>query len=436
VFNWSHAGLVIVVVISCFYAAAYFSLRNFSRLRLEEVLAKQNKLNRLSYLQEHIHNFLLTCSIIRTSANLALVTIMVWVMTKGSLTVFGLAEAFLISLILLSIFSVALPHAWARYASEGILARTIPLLKISEKILLPVLGVMHGIDVIVRRLSGASIEPEDEDEHVQQEILEAVQEGQNEGVVGIQERKMIESVIELRTIDVGQIMTPRTEIVAIDAGDSIDKIKKTIMEHGHSRMPVYDDNLDNIIGMLYVKDLLPLLGEDLDGFDLRTIMRQCYFVPETKNLRDIFAEFRSKKVHVAIVLDEYGGTLGLVTFEDVIEQIVGQVADEYEQVEQPLVRQIDATTLELDGRTRIDELNDEYPVELPESDDYETVSGFLFSSLGRIPDSGETFQYQNLLFTVLDATERKINQVRLEILPTTETVTSEHSNGKKSRGGN
>jgi len=116
----------------------------------------------------------------------------------------------------------------------------------------------------------------------------------------------------------------------------------------------------------------------------------------------------------------------------VIEQIVGQVADEYETVEQPLVRQLDATTLELDGRTRIDELNDDYPVELPESDDYETVSGFLFSSLGRIPDTGETFQYQNLLFTVLDATERKINRVRLEILPTDIPVTSEGANGRDS----
>jgi CBS domain containing-hemolysin-like protein len=338
-------------------------------------------------------------------------------MTAGPLTAGGLVEAFLVAAFLLMIFSVAMPHAWSRYAADGFLARTIPFLRLSELLTYPVLRIMEAVDILVRRLSGASLETDATEEHAQQEILEAVQEGEDEGVVNPHERKMIESVIELRTVTVGQIMTPRTEIVAIDANSSIDQIKKIILDFGHSRMPVYEDNLDNIIGMLYVKDLLQLLGGEIKDFDLRKVMRQCYFVPETKNLRDLFAEFRNKQLHVAIVLDEYGGTLGLATFEDAIEQIVGQVADEYEPAEQPMVKQVNTSTLELDGRARIDELNDEYPVEIPESDDYETVSGFLFSSLGRIPDTGETYEYRNLLFTVVDATERKINRLKLEILP-------------------
>jgi len=429
VIHWSHVGLVITVMISFFYSSAYFSLRNFSRLRLEELMTKQGRQGRLAWLLDDLHNLFLMCSFIRTSANLAIVTMMIWLMSKGALTVLGLVEAFLVSALLLTIFSVALPHAWSRYAADSFLSRAIPILRISEILTYPVLKIIQGVDILVRRLSGASIEMDADEEHAQQEILEAVQEGEDEGVVDTNERKMIESVIELRTITVGQIMTPRTEIVAIEADASIDDIKKTILEYGHSRMPVYEENLDNIIGMLYVKDLLQLLGENLEEFDLRKIMRQCYFVPETKNLRDLFAEFRNKQLHVAIVLDEYGGTLGLATFEDAIEQIIGQVADEYEPMEQPMVKQVNTSTLELDGRARVDELNDEYPVDLPESDDYETVSGFLFSSLGRIPETHETYQYRNLLFTVIDATERKINRLKLEILPEDVSVSQGMSDG-------
>ena len=228
---------------------------------------------------------------------------------------------------------------------------------------------------------------------------------------------MIEAVMDLDTITVGQIMTPRTEIVAVEAGWSIEQIKQTIQEHGHSRLPVYEENLDNIVGMLYVKDLLQMLGNVPDEFSLRDIVRSCYYVPETKALRDMFGEFRAKQLHVAVVLDEYGGTLGLVTFEDLLEQIVGQIADEYEAPEAPLIKQLDSKTLEIDARTRLDQLNEEYRLNLPESEDYETVGGFLFSSLGRVPVAGETLQYQNLLLTVVDASERKVNDVRLEILP-------------------
>lgn len=415
--HWSYLGLSMAVLISCFYSATYFALRNFSRIKLEELLTKRKKTNRLIYLQEHQHDLILMCSIVRTTANLALVTIMAWVITQGDLTMQGLIQAFVLSLLILSMFSVAFPHAIARYAADKLLAYSIPILYISEKISLPFLGLMHAVDILVRRLSGVSLTANIEDEQAQQDILEAVQEGEDEGVVDTIERKMIESVIELRSTTVGQIMTPRTEIVALDAAASLDGVKKIILDQGHSRMPVYEENLDNIIGMLYVKDLLPFIGTSVNGFDMRQIMRQCYFVPETKPLREIFSEFRSKKLHIAIVLDEYGGTLGLVTFEDVLEQIVGQISDEYETAELPLVRQVQADILEIDGRARVDELNDEYDLDVPETEDYETISGFLFSSLGRIPDTGETFQYRNLRFTVLDATERKINTLRLEILP-------------------
>ncbi len=413
---WSLLPSAIILLISCFFACAAFALRDFSKHRLEEFLTRKNKLHRLKYIQEHQTDLQITCAVIRTAANLALVLFIVRIFRSDYINWIIITQAFIISLVLVSIFSVIIPQTWAKYSGETFLAYTVPVLKIAKMLFLPIIILMKWTDIFIKRLSGIDESKEDE-ESVQQELLEAVQEGEEEGIVDAQERKMIESVIEMRSITVGQIMTPRTEIDAIDANLSLDEIKKLATEHGHSRIPVYEENLDNIIGMLYVKDLLPYVGEKIEQFDVRSIMRQCYFVPETKKLRDLFHEFRARKIHVAIVLDEYGGTLGLVTFEDLIEQIVGQITDEYEQPEEPLIKQIDSQTLEIDARMRIDELNDEYKLELPESEDFETIAGFLFSSLGRIPKAGETFQYKNLLFTILEAEERKINRVRLEILP-------------------
>jgi len=416
--NWSFLGFVIIILgVSGFYAAAYFSLGAFSRVKLEEILTKRNKTHRFEYLQEHLAQLLLICAVLWMAANLAFLCVIVWILIHDQFTPFFLIEAFAISFLLLSIFSMAVPHAWAKYAGESILARISPVLYVTERVSWPLLALIGGVDIFIRRMLGVSDQLQHEETQAQQEILEAVQEGEDEGVVDPQERKMIESVIGLRSMTVGNIMTPRTEIVAIEVRMTLDQIKQVIMEQGHSRMPVYDENLDNIVGMLYVKDLLKFIGEKPDNFDIHQIMRQCYFVPETKNLREIFREFRTKKLHVAVVLDEYGGTLGMVTFEDAIEQIVGQIADEYELAEPPLIRRLDSKTLETDGRMRIDELNEEYKLDVPEGEDYETVSGFLFASLGRIPITGESFQFKNLRFTILDATERKINRVRVEILP-------------------
>lgn len=420
---WSIFGLIVLLGISLSFSTANFALKEFSKVKLQIALIDRGKEKRFESLQKHHHNLILSCAVIRMSANLALILVITFITTgTGTLSMDKLIVSFLASILLLSVFSVAVPHAWSKYAAESFLASALPLLQAARKILRPLMALMHGIDVLVRRLAGVSIEPENSN-GAEQEILEAVHEGEEEGLVNPQERKMIESVIELHAITIGQVMTPRTELIAVEANATIDQVKQIIYEHGHSRLPVFEDNFDNIVGMLYVKDLLQYLGQTPEHFSIREIMRPCYFVPETKSLRNLFSEFRGKQVHVAVVLDEYGGTLGLVTLEDLIEQIVGQIADEYEPSEPPMIKQIDSKTLEIDARTRTDQLNDEYNLHLPEDEDYETIAGFLFSSLGRIPVTGETFQCQNLLFTIIEATERKITTVRLEILPKEMTET-------------
>lgn len=417
---WLWVGLVFASALSLFFAVNTFALSDFSRIKLEQILQSRGKGATFGKLQRCVEELSLVCFTLSTAANLALVLFVAYLISMG-ITAPGLPMwvgvlAFVLGVLLVSAVLVTVASAWARYAGEELLAYSLPVLFVCRKVCWPLLAVMRLVDVVVRRLAGVQ-DQEEADNHFEQEIMEAVQEGQEEGLVDQQERKMIESVIEFRDTTVDQIMTPRTEIVAVEMGSNLEQVKATIEQHGHSRLPVYEQSLDNIMGMIYAKDLLRFAGQAAHQFQIDKLMRTCYFVPESKPLRNLFAEFRQKKVHVAVVLDEYGGTAGLITNEDIIEQIVGQITDEYEPSEPAAVLQIDEQTMEVDARMRIDELNEQLNLDLPESEDYETLGGFLFSSMGRIPSAGETYSYHNKLLTIIEAAPRRISRVKVKILP-------------------
>ena len=177
--------------------------------------------------------------------------------------------------------------------------------------------------------------------------------------------------------------------------------------------------------MLYAKDLLRDINHPGDA-EIRNRLRQPYFVPESKSLRDLLHDFQNQKVHVAVVLDEYGGTAGVVTFEDILEELVGEIIDEHEPPQSEPIKRIDENTIEVDARYEIDELNDQFNLTVPEDADYETVGGFAFAQLGYIPNVGESFEYENMRFTVIDAHQRKINRLRVVILPRED----QNTNGK------
>jgi CBS domain containing-hemolysin-like protein len=213
-------------------------------------------------------------------------------------------------------------------------------------------------------------------------------------------------------------MTPRTDIHGIEFNAALEDVIATIQEYGHSRIPVYEDNTDNIVGILYTKDLIPYVGRsDTSDFDLSQTLREAYMVPESKSVRDLLAEFKARKVHIAIILDEYGGTAGLVTIEDILEEIVGEIQDEYEpQDEQPHLTWLDASSAEVDARMDIDDFNDQMDAAIPEDADYDTLGGFVFAELGHIPEQGEAFEWDGLRFTVTEAERTKICKIRIEKL--------------------
>jgi CBS domain containing-hemolysin-like protein len=210
-------------------------------------------------------------------------------------------------------------------------------------------------------------------------------------------------------------MTPRTDVFALPASTAWEEAAARIVEAGHTRVPIYQGDLDNIIGVLYAKDLLRFVGSEQRP-PIREIMRKCYYVPETIPLDELLRAFKGRKVHLAVVLDEYGGTAGIVTVEDVIEEIVGDISDEYDRPAPALMEKIDAATAEVDGRLHIDDLNDALGLAVPEDQDYDTVAGLVFSELGYIPTVGEELEAYGARFKVLAADERKIRRLKVKAL--------------------
>ena len=420
---------MVSTVLSLFFSTLSYALRTISRVQLEEALVVRRRTRAMEAILSSRFDLALTASILRLVCNAA------GIMAVGSyflslygddarphpLAVFGWTV--LVTVPVMMIFSVAVPQAWAKYAGESMLAWMWPLLRVAHVALWPLLRVFNVFDEIVRRLAGVSIgeEPETAAERVGEEILSMVAEGTAEGTVDEDQKKMIEGVISFRDLQVGQIMTPRTEIVAAEVNTPTLDVRDRILEGGLSRMPVYEGSLDNVVGILYAKDLLKFLnvaggsaGDDA-AMELRRLIRPPLFVPRTKPLRDLLREFRMQQVHIAVVLDEYGGTIGLVTTEDIVEEIVGNMGDEYERPASEELKRIDDRTAEVDARMNISELNRELGLSLPEDGDFQTIGGFVVATLGAIPGKGEKLEYEGVTITVLDAEPRRVKKVRLDL---------------------
>lgn len=243
----------------------------------------------------------------------------------------------------------------------------------------------------------------------EEEIQDLIEAGEEEGIVNEEESGMIRAIFALDSTVVREIMIPRTEMACIGAEASVRETLDAIIACGHSRIPVYEGTVDNIIGLLYAKDLLKCWGLSENNISIRDLMRPPYFIPETKNLEELLQEFKKKRVHLAIVIDEYGGTSGLVTIEDLLEQIVGDIQDEYDMEEELFSRNADGT-LSADGRLPIEELEEQFAITI-ERDKFDTVGGLVFHLAGTIPAVGDIIEGDGLRITILDADQRRLKRV-------------------------
>ncbi|MFQ5730564.1 MAG: hemolysin family protein [Planctomycetaceae bacterium] len=417
--------LVLLAAADFLVLLAAFSLRAFSRGRLDEICKRRGRPKRFGRILKGDEDARLLCELAAAALTPLLVGLGVhqfdvfnspaggwWEWTMWTGLIVGLLLAFLLLL-------TVLPWTISRVGGERLIYALWPALGAATRVFSPVLRPLKAFDRMMHRLTGREYLVDGEAGSITEEIRSVVDEGEREGLLENDARTMIHRVMELHEEDTAAIMTPRTEMVCVRADATLEEARDVLLRAGHSRVPVIGETTDDIVGILYAKDLLRHAcrgggaGEDRPA-TLKQIVREPYYVPETTGIDSLLEMMKRKRVHLAIVVDEYGGVAGLVSMEDILEEIVGEIVDEYDAAEETGIVTLSADAVEVDSRVHIDDLNDQFPFNLPEDADYDTVGGFVFHQLGRVPESGEAFTQGQVRVTVQKADKRRIHNVRLE----------------------
>ena len=333
------------------------------------------------------------------------------------LTVAALVTGQTIGIVVFWFFAAVVAGAIARAVPVSSVTRSWLVIRLTSIVNPFIRWWTEGIAEIARRLTGANLKESAGLNTVEEQLLRSIEHSQREGGIPAQAAEMLENVVDLHDTDVGEIMTPRTDIEGIEMTNDISAIRKFVLESGRSRIPIFEENLDQIIGILYVKDLVGFLGAEANGFELKNILRKPIVVPDTKPVQELLADFQQSEVHMAVVIDEYGGTSGLVTIEDVLEEIVGEIRDEHDEGEsdEPALHRVRDNLVEVDGRYNLDDLNDALQIALPEDEEYDTIAGFVLANLGHVPQVGEALEIHNLVITTIKATETQIERLSVKI---------------------
>lgn len=405
-----------------FCALAGYALRDFSRKRVDELCKSRGVEYRFRAILDEHQQALLAMELGFAATFFALLGLIIcqskaWSLYSADPVGIGAFTGQLLALAAILVgWAIVIPRTWARVAGERFLVQAWPLIRLLRNLLSPALRLAAKFDQLAHRLADVPEPDNGSLSSLTKEILAVVDEGQRDGILEPQARKMIRRVMEMQQEDVAAIMTPRTEMHILQMETPLDEARAVLLEGGHSRVPVVSGSTDDIIGILYAKDLLQHL-DNTNGrvVALKNIVREAIYVPETTAIDKLLERMKREHVHIAIVIDEYSGVAGLVTLEDILEEIVGEIADEYDPEEEEEIHQISADVIEVDARVHVDELNEQFELDLPENGDFETIGGFVFNQLGRVPQRGETFTWRNLRLTVLNVGKRKIHKLRIEI---------------------
>lgn len=306
----------------------------------------------------------------------------------------------------------AFPALILRQRARRMILSTLPLAIVLSVVLRPITLLFERVLHVLGADSTDNLA-----ETLTAELIDVAAEHDRDEELGESEKRMIGRVIDLSDADAASTMTPRTALTAVPMGTTLHGFLQVALDEGHSRIPVYAKDLDDVRGVLYLKDLMQvqLAGGALSEEKVEDYMREPYFVPETKEVPDLIDEMRHKRIHLAVVVDEYGGTAGVVTIEDLLEEIVGEIQDEHDDAEETArMTRLDENTMEVEGRVSIYDLNECFASDLPEDEDYDTIAGLLFDRFGHIPVTGEQLTIDGIHIKVLEADDRRIHSVRLE----------------------
>ena len=410
--------LVILILLSGFFSAAETALSAYRSNYLEK-LDEEKHPKKYAVMKKWLKdpNAMLTGIVIGNNvvnilaSSIATIVIVNYFGNKGS----SVALATAIMTILILIFGEITPKLMARNNSAKIAETVSVIIYVLSIILTPVVYCLIFISRFVGRILGVNM-TSPQLMITEEDIISFVNVGNAEGIIEEDEKEMIHSIVTLGETSAKEVMTPRTSMLAFEATKTINEVWDEIIDNGFSRIPIYEETIDNIVGILYVKDLMEHIKNNELDIPIKQFIRSAYFVPETKSIIEILKEFRGLKVHIAMVLDEYGGVVGLVTIEDLIEEIVGEIRDEYDDEEESFYKKIADNEYEVDAMTDIETINKDLELNLPISEDYESLGGLIVTTTGKICEVGDEVQIDNVYLKVLEVDKMRVSKVFIRIL--------------------
>lgn len=410
------AIVLTLVLISAIISLAETAFLNMSKGKLryliDEQVPRAEKLSALLEDQESVYQTMIVGNSLVNVAASALGASWINLQQPTSSGVYNLLIGIGVMTVLILIFGEIVPESIARRHPERVSLLTMGITRVFLFLLHPFVIIFYGISGAVLRLFGIKRRAE-ETGMTKEEFRNIVDGSVEEGLLDLEEKEIIENVTEFGILRVGDIMTQRYDMVALDVDSPYEDVVETIRREKYSRIPVYRDTTDDIVGILNVKDLMFVQGSP--GFSLKDFIRPAYFTYEFKLVAELFRELRRERTHIAVVLDEYGGTVGIVTIEDFLEAIVGEIDDEYDDEPESAIEKVAESTYEMDGMTKLSDLNDELGFAI-ESEDVDTIGGFIIELLGNFPGQGQVIAWQNLEFTVTETEKNRVNRVRIQVL--------------------
>lgn len=406
----------ILILLSAFFSgseAAYFSFSKEMIERLKESASRSAR--RIVALLETPRQLLITILIGNTVVNVsaatlaALLTADVSARLGFSHKIAILSEVLVVAFVLLILGELTPKIVAVKNSLYFAELAAIPL-RFSSVIFYPLVLILNHFPGLISGLLASRVKQPLLSKEELKTLLEMSEE---KGALAEDEKEMIHSIFEFSKTTVKEIMVPRIDMVAVEKETSIQELIELIKTEGHSRIPLYEEQVDNILGIIHAKDLLPFLDQTSQPVDLAALVRPAFFVPETKPIDELLKDFQVEKQHMAIVVDEYGGTAGLITLEDVIEEIVGEIQDEYDIEEKPLYKKIDANHYLVDAKIDLDVLNDELGMNLPVDPNYETLAGFIFNLIGAVPAKKQQIDYDGYQFIIEKILRNRILEVMI-----------------------
>ena len=399
------------ILLSGLFSGSETALTSLGELKVRHMLEEDPKAKPLQLWHDHPNKVLNTILIGNNIVNI-LGSVLA---TDFSAKVFGnshIAAVTGVMTLMVLFFGEITPKTFAKHNAVAIAPYVMRVLKIPYIVFYP---FSFGINKLVKGmiiLSGGKLD-KSKNKITEDELEFYITESEKDGVIENGKSRMLQNIFDISEIYVKEVMVPRTDMLAIDITDPIDSIMEKIYASEFSRIPVYEENIDKIIGILYVKDLLRFVNKEDDTFDLRKVLRKPYFIPETKKIDSMLGEFQKNRNHMAVIIDEYGGVDGIVTLEDILEEIVGEIWDEYD-TEEHVVTQVADDTYIVDVRMDIDDFCERFDLEKTmEMEEYETFGGLVFDVAEKIPEVGEQYTYENYTFKIMNKHERRLDKVEL-----------------------